>query len=129
MPVLLALLGVVVYLGICAAVVYWVVWPLLGWTVVVGLVLGALIGTGLMLHAPLAGHARVVGPDEVNDSTQFRAHRSAYGRDRAWPHYLARQARVDLEVMVHRVGRSSRTGGVGCRRTRTPWVPSCSGLS
>lgn len=97
------LAAAVAYLTLCFGIVVYVVYALLGWTVLIGLVLGVLGGTVGMLGGLLGGHARIVGPDEVNDSTQFPTHPSAYGRDRAWAHYLARQARVDIEAMVDRL--------------------------
>jgi hypothetical protein len=97
----LAVLGVTAYLGLCAAFLWFVVWPFAGWLVLVGVLLGALGALVVLLSAPFAADTDLLTPDDV-DGPWFPPAPPGHGRDRAWPHYLAGQARVDVGAMARR---------------------------
>ncbi len=69
-----------------------------------------------MLAAPFGAKTPLVSPEDVNDAGHFPKHRSAYGRNAAWPHYLARQAVIDVRAMVKRA-REAVTVTWGCGRS------------
>lgn len=80
----LAVLGVTAYLALCAAFLWFVVWPFAGWLVLVGVLLGALGALVVLLSGPFAADTDLLTPDDV-DGPWFPPAPPGHGRDRAWP--------------------------------------------
>ncbi|MFC5064117.1 TRAFAC clade GTPase domain-containing protein [Actinomycetospora atypica] len=101
--------GLVTFLAIVGALVWGtLVWlfytglviPLAGWGVLLGLLVGALVGGAVALTTPFRQDHRLISARDTQDEAHFRRLRFGHQRDHVWPHYLARQATIDLEAMA-----------------------------
>lgn len=91
--------GAAVYVYLTYLLLVYLLWPGLPYLVLGGFALGIVLVV-VVFVATLVGigarTARVVGPSAANDRSLFPPTRTAFPRDRAWPHYLLGQARTDL---------------------------------
>lgn len=100
---LIFVFGSVFYFALCYLAIRYVVSPGFVWLAAAAALAGVVTVVASLI-ATLAGvgksAARTVGPDDVNDPRWFPKANSAFGRDRAWPHYLVAQAREDVQTAI-----------------------------